>query len=104
MRRIARATILAAFVAGGALLPLGTAALAASGGNSSATVTTASEASAVSVLASGRISCATYDECYQRRSNYARYYAVSDIYWIPPDATCPGGCSFGPYYFDYRER
>jgi hypothetical protein len=54
------------------------------------------------VQTSNYVNCGySYDDCVHTRSNYVRYYRVSDIYWWPWDCTGPGGCPAGTYYFYY---
>lgn len=53
----------------------------------------------LSVNSSGRDGpFGSYSSCIRNRSNFTRYYHVSDCYeWYP---TCPDGCG-GGWWFDY---
>jgi hypothetical protein len=84
-----------------ALLPPGTAVSAATTTNGSSSVARVAAESDVHTTDSGRIYCNSYDECVTTRSNFARYYHVSSIYYMPPGSTCPSTCGGPLWYFDY---
>lgn len=43
-----------------------------------------------------------YQACVHSRNDLVRHgYKVSDIFYTPPDATCPGGCQYYGYWFRY---
>ncbi|UMP02977.1 hypothetical protein [Amycolatopsis sp. EV170708-02-1] len=40
--------------------------------------------------------------CVTLRNDFVRHgYKVSDIFYTPPDATCPGGCNYYGYWFRF---
>jgi hypothetical protein len=100
MKRLARLAAIAALAGVATLLPAGMAVA-----TSTAQASTSLAATEVHALSGGRYSCLDYWSCVYARSNYVRYgYRVSSITYIPPGATCPGGCGGPAWYFDWSSR
>lgn len=101
MNRLTRAITVACLAGIAALVP-------AAGAVASTLDTTSKAAVAQEGLIpdnAARKNCGSnYNNCVTVRSEFRRYYNVSDFTYIPSDVTCPGGCAGDTYYFHYWKK